>query len=94
MAELILEIAFALLGATVGVIWPPKTRAWARWQIWGVALGVLALLSFGVAYLAAQFVDGSSVVWPAIIVGLISLIGYGIMGNVCRRFHEQDSSES
>ena len=93
MADLLIHLAGSLLGATVGVIWPAKNPAWARRQKWGIALGVIALLSFGAAYVAAQFANLTHVVWPAVIVGLVALTGYGIIGNICRRFHELDAAE-
>ena len=88
MADLFLEVVFGLLGAFVGVIWPPKTAEWARWQKIGIALGVVGLLSFSTLIVVVQFNGSSAIVWTSIVVTLISLTGFGIIGNICRRYHE------
>jgi hypothetical protein len=90
--ELIFDLAglafYYLFGAVVGVLYPAKSRAWARWQIAGLALGLIALAAFGLAVSIAWMTDGSRVVWPSVLIGSTCLTGYAIVGNVCRKFHE------
>ena len=75
-------------GALAGVLWPAKSPLWARWQKYGATLGVISILAFGVAVTFARMKSESAIVWPAAVVGLVSLVGYAIIGNVCRKFHE------
>ena len=78
----------SLLGAFVGVIWPPQSPEWANWQKWGMALGVVAVLTLGSAIGIAWYTDGSAVVLPMSILGLVALLGFAIIGNICRQYHE------
>ena len=86
--ELLLEFVLSLMGAFIGVVWPPKSLEWAVWQKWGRGLGVVAVLTFGTAIGIAWFTDGSAVVLPISLLGIVSLVGFVIVGNVCRRYHE------
>ena len=96
--DLVLDLAGAviyyLLGALVGVLYPARSRRWARWQLCGLGLGLIALLAFGVAAFVAWLTDGSPVVWPSVLIGFGCLAGYAIVGNVCRKFHEGKDASS
>lgn len=92
--DLVVGVIYFLFGALVGVLYPAKSRGWARWQWCGVALGLMALLAFSLAAIVAWMTDGSPVVWPAVLIGLACLTGYAIVGNVCRKFHEGQESSS
>ena len=87
--DIIFDIFFWVISATVGVIWPAKTPEWTTWQMWGIASGVISLLSFGTAYAVCQLTDRSPMFWPAIAIGFVALIGYCVIGNICRHFHEK-----
>lgn len=89
IADILIWLAVSMLGATVGVIWPAKTPEWATWQMWGIASGVISLLCFGTAYAVCQLTDRSPMFWPAITIGFVALIGYCLIGNICRHFHEK-----
>ncbi len=88
------EVISYLFGALVGVLYPARSRGWARWQLCGLALGLIALLAFGLAAIVAWLTDGSPVVWPAVLIGIACLTGYAIVGNVCRTFHEGKDASS
>lgn len=96
--ELVLELAgeviYVLFGALVGVLYPAKSRGWARWQLCGLALGLIAVLAFGLAAIAARLTGGSPVVWPSVLTGFVCLTGYAIVGNVCRKYHEGKDTSS
>ena len=79
---------YYFFGAFIGLIWPTQSPVWARWQRFGLTLGVISVLAIGVALALAWFSNRSNIVWSSTIVGLVSLGGYMIIGNVCRRFHE------
>ncbi len=91
--ELVLEISctiiYFLLGAAVGVLYPAKSRNWARWQLLGLGLGLLGLLAFSFSAILAWFTEGSPLVWPSLLIGLACLLGYSIVGNICRKYHER-----
>lgn len=98
LMELILDLAGAfvhyLFGALVGVLYPARSRKWARWQIFGLALGLIALIALGLAATVAWLTDGSPVFWLSVLIGLGCLTGFAIVGNVCRKFHERTTVSS
>lgn len=88
IVDLLLEFVFSLMGPFIGVVWPPQSPEWASWQKWGLGLGVVAVLTLGTAIGVAWFTEGSSVVLPMSILGIVALVGFVIVGNICRRYHE------
>ena len=90
--DIIFDIFFgflvSLMGAFIGVVYPPNSPDWADWQKWGMALGVFAALILGALFLIVWFTDGSVLVLPLSIVGGVSLMGFLIIGNICRSYHE------
>ena len=81
--DLLLEFVFSVMGALIGVVYPPKSPEWADWQKWGMGLGVIAFLSLGIAISVAWFTDDSPVVLPMSILGIVALVGFMIVGNIC-----------
>jgi hypothetical protein len=86
--DILLGFVMSLVGAFVGVIWPPKSPEWAIWQKWGMLLGAVAVLSLATAISFAWFTDGSAVVLPMSLLGGVALLGFAIIGNICRQYHE------
>lgn len=78
-------VIYYLFGALLGVLYPARSRGWAVWQLYGLALGLIGLLAFVLAAIVAQLTDRSPLVWPSLLIGFTSLTGYALVGNVCRR---------
>jgi hypothetical protein len=57
--QIILEIfgwlIYGFFGALVGVLWPPKSPTWSRWQKIGMGFGIAAIAISLLAFGAARF---------------------------------------
>lgn len=91
MADLLIQLAVWLIGAFIGVVWEPKSLEWAQWQKRGVWFGLLALGSIATAVAVAWTTDGSPWLWPLLIAGVLLLIVFMVIGNLCRHYHEMKS---
>lgn len=91
MADLLIQLTVWLIGAFIGVIWEPKSPEWTLWQKRGVGFGLLALGLIAAAVAVAWTTDGSPWFWPLLIAGILMLIGFMVIGNLCRHYHEAKS---
>ena len=77
------------IGACFGVVWPARSPQWARIQKLGFVFGLIFVVGFALVW----FVEGGrtweQVERPVFFVSCVAFIGYLIVGNVCRKFHEQ-----
>lgn len=88
LVELLGGLVFAIFGACFEIVWPAKTPEWTRWQKFGILLALTSILCG-----AAVFLIDGGVAWKRaeptlIVVTIITFIGYLIVGNICRKFHE------
>jgi len=83
---------YAFFGALVGVLYPPRSPAWARAQKTGICLAASALAVFLVAFLIEYFAGWSGGRWLLVVLGSCLMLGYLIVGNVCRKYHEGEKS--
>ena len=83
---------YAFFGALVGVLYPPRSPAWARAQKFGICLFASALAVLLAAFLIEYFTGWSGGRWPLAGLGSCLLLGYLILGNVCRKYHEGEKS--
>ncbi len=94
MGELLLELfgatAYAFFGALVGILYPPKSPAWARAQKYGLGLLCATIIALGVAYAVAVMFASRTVASALTALGAGCFIAYLAVGNACRRFHEKD----
>jgi small-conductance mechanosensitive channel len=79
------------LEAIVGVLWPPKTAEWARWQRIGIVLAIFATLAFAAAIAVGYLYGWTNATFWAVIVGSLFALVYLVIGNVCRRYHEAET---
>lgn len=86
--EIVCGLGYAFLGATFGVLWPPRTARWASWQRLGLVLGGSAVVMFGVALGLADFRSWAGVVRWIFWLACLLIVCYMIVGNVCRVYHE------
>ena len=98
MVQLVLEI-FGLLigaffGALVGVLWPPKSPTWSRWQKIGMGFGIAAIAIFLLAFGAAHFRGWAASTWWLFGIACLLTVIYMTVGNVCRTFHESRKGDS
>lgn len=84
------ELFCAFFGALVGVLWPPKSAEWARWQRVGIGIGLLALIAFALAGVIGKLHGWTSATFWAVVIGSVLFLAYLIAGNLCRRFHETE----
>lgn len=92
--DIVGEIVYYLFGALAGVLYPPKSREWAQWQRCGLILGLAALVALSLGAVLSQLSNPPPVAWPLVVIGMACAVGYVIVGNVCRTFHEGDKSPS
>jgi hypothetical protein len=89
MIDLLLDvfwgIVVSLIGGAVGLVWPPRTRAWARAQ----KAGIILLCASVTAWTASNFSSQPRAFWILIIIGVVFFIGFLIVGNICRVYHEK-----
>jgi len=90
IGELIGGFFFGLYSTFVGVLWPAKTPKWAMWQETAVGCLLIALILFGIS-LAIIFTSGFA--WSVLYLwgaALIPAIIFSVIGNECRKFHEEE----
>jgi hypothetical protein len=92
MVELIFEVfswsIYWFIGALVGVLWPPKSQAWSQWQKVAMVLGVSAVATYSLAFGTAYFRGWTATAWGFFALACTLSVGYMIVGNICRAFHE------
>lgn len=88
------QIIYYLIGALVGVLYPPRSREWARWQRCGVMFGLTALIALGLAAVLCQLAVLPPLVWLLVVIGITCMLGYVVVGNMCRKFHEGEGTSS
>lgn len=81
-----------VLESLVGILYPAKSRSWARAQKIAAILGAIALLLFIVAFVLGRFEAASAIAKPLSLLGWIALIGYLAIGVVCAIVHEKTGS--
>jgi len=90
---LLAEVTFTgfvgIVGALVGLLYPPKNRFWALLQKAGFLFLGAACLSLIAALVASRLEMPPSMLNALIVLSAVFLLAYTIMGNVCRRFHER-----
>ena len=91
ISEIFAGICIYTFGALIGVLWPAQSKAWKQVQVLGIVLLCATLLCFFGAFLTAQF--SSQLMWWLLLVGTICFVGYFIVGNVCRMYHENANEE-
>jgi hypothetical protein len=91
LLELMLHSVMAFFGALAGVLYPPKSAAWARWQHVGIALGISGVLVLAAGIVAAPVAGWYAFTSVSIVVAAGLLIAYLIVGNICRKFHEGET---
>lgn len=77
------------IGACFGIVWPANSPQWAQVQKLGFALSLIFVAGFAMVW----FLEGGEL-WeeiegPVFIVSCLALLGYLLVGNACRKFHEQ-----
>lgn len=85
-------VIYYLIGALVGVLYPPKSREWARWQLCGVTFGLTALIALGLSAVLSRLAILSPLAWPLVVIGITCMLGYVVVGNMCRKFHEGEGT--
>jgi peptidoglycan/LPS O-acetylase OafA/YrhL len=96
--DIILDIfgclIYGFFGALVGVLWPPKSQTWLRWQKIGMAAGISAMLIFVCAFGVAYFSGWVALTWWLFGLACLLTALYMIVGNICRTFHESMKDDS
>lgn len=85
-------IIYYLIGALVGVLYPARSREWARRKLCGVAFGLTALITFGLSVVFSRLAILSPLTWVFVVIGVICMLGYILVGNMCRKLHEDDGT--
>jgi hypothetical protein len=97
MVELLLELVgatiYGFFGALVGILYPPKSPAWALAQKYGLGLLCATIIAWAVAYTAAIMLASRTAAWTFTALGTGCFIAYLAVGNTCRRFHEKDEHD-
>ncbi len=88
LLEILGGLLYAFFGALVGVLYPPRSPAWARAQTTGICLAASALVVFFTAFLIEYFAGWTGGRWLLVGLGSCLWLGYLIVGNVCRKYHE------
>jgi len=78
-----------ILESLAGILYPAKSRRWARAQKVAAILGAIALLLFAVAFIVGRFEAASAIAKPLGFLGGIALFGYLAIGVVCAIAHER-----
>lgn len=93
LAYLLGEVVVAFYGGLAGLLYPPHTPVWARVQKIGFALLCGALVAWVAAYTVACFSLGAMAFWILVIGGAVSFVGYLVVANVCRVYHEKHQKD-
>ena len=87
--DLFFGMFWAFWGALAGLVCPPRNPSWARAQKigWGLLAG--AILAWLAAYGATRLLSSPTASCTLAILGVVNLVGYLGVGNVCRRQYER-----
>ena len=87
-------LTYGFFGALVGVLWPPKSPTWSRWQKIGMGFGISAIAVFLFAFGVAYFHGWVASAWWLFGLAWVLTLVYMIVGNICRTFHESAKRDS
>lgn len=91
MLDILFDVAvYLLIGAPIGLLYPPKSHGWAAWQRIGWTFGAAALASCATVVIAACIGGWSTLLWLPIGVAIVTFIGFSIIGNASRLAHGDD----
>jgi hypothetical protein len=88
VSEILVGSWVGIIGGFVGLLYPPKNRRWACLQKLGYVLFVGAIATLVGAWIATRVAMASVAFQTLIVVGVFLLVGHVIVGNACRRAHE------
>lgn len=88
LVAIFFELPVNFVGALVGLMWPTTSPEWRRTRNRAAGLGLAAVVLLGLSATAHWLDAGRILIYAALAPGIALLIGFLVLGNLCRKFHE------